>query len=117
MHIAPVSEDSAYALGIPDNSGEFIQAVLPGGPAAEAGLQAGDVVIKVGRYNVSGLQSLSYLFANIAPGTVVPIQFIRNGERRTVNVTVGRRPTEAELQAQLRTPGIKGATDRPVAPD
>ncbi len=104
VQIVPVSEDFADALGIPVNSGEFIQAVQPGEPAAEAGLQAGDVVIKVGGDDVSRDQSLSYLVANIQPGTVVPIEFIRDGDRRTVNVTVGRRPSEEELQAQQFDP-------------
>ncbi len=104
VQIVPVDEDYADALGIPENSGEFIQAVQPGEPAEEAGLRAGDVVITVDGEPITRDQSLSYLVANIAPGTRVPIEFIRDGERQTVRVTVGTRPSREELEAQQFNP-------------
>ena len=100
VQINPVDQDFAEALGIPENSGEFIQSVQPGQAAAAAGLQAGDVVISVNGEAITRSRSLSYIVANIVPGTRVPVEYIRDGERRRATVTVGRRPTEAELRAQ-----------------
>ncbi len=100
VRIQPVTDDLAASLGLPKNRGEFVQAVEPGAAAAAAGIQAGDVVVEVNNKAVTSDQSLSYLVANIAPGTRIPIQLYRNGERRTVNVTVGKRPTEEQLAEQ-----------------
>ena len=101
VRLQPLGEDLADSVGIPHNRGEFIQAVEPTGAAAKAGIQGGDVILKVNGKEVSPEQTLSYIVANTAPGTRVPIELIRNGQRMTVQVTVARRPSEDELaQAQ-----------------
>jgi serine protease Do len=104
VQIQPVTEDFADALGLEERRGEFIQSVQPGEAAERAGLQSGDVVLQVNNQEVTPEQSLSYLVANIAPGTTVPVEIIRDGQRRTLNVTVGRRPSEEELAAQSFNP-------------
>ena len=45
-------------------------------------------------------QTLSYLVANIAPGTTIPVELVREGETRRVTLTVGKRPSEEELRQQ-----------------
>ncbi len=97
IRIQPLNEDLADSLGIPHNRGEFVQAVEPGGAADKAGLQAGDVVLKVNGQDVTPGQTLSYLVANIKPGEKVAIELMRDGARRTVTATVGSRPSEEEL--------------------
>ena len=104
VRIQPLSEDLAESLGLAHNKGEFVQAVEPAQSAAKAGIQAGDVVVKVAGEEVSRDQTLSYLVANTKPGTSIPIELIRNGKRMTVNATVGTRPSEEELQEQQFDP-------------
>ena len=58
----------APALGIASNRGEFVQSVQPGEPAEVAGLQAGDVVLRVDGKEVTPDQTLSFIVANIPPG-------------------------------------------------
>lgn len=100
VNIAPVSDDVADSLGLDRNRGEIVQSVQSGQAADRAGLEAGDIVIGVNNRDVTPEQTLSFLVANIAPGTTVPIELIRNGERRRINVTVGKRPSEDELRQQ-----------------
>ena len=100
VRIQALSEDFADSLGIPHNRGEVVQAVEPGKGAALAGIQPGDVVVRVAGQEVSPQQSLSYIVANTAPGTRIPIELIRDGKRLTVTALVGRRPTEEELAQQ-----------------
>ena len=116
VQIQPVDEDFAEALGIPENSGEFIQAVQPGEAAEDAGLQSGDVVISVNGEDITRDQSLSYLVANISPGTTIPIVYIREGERRSTNLTVGRRPSNDELRAQFNPDEEAGEDFGPEKP-
>ncbi len=104
VRIQPLSEDLADSVGVPHNRGEFVQTVEPGKPAALAGIQSGDVVLKVAGKEVGRDQTLSYIVANIAPGARIPIEFIRDGRRMTVTATVGKRPSEEELAQQTFDP-------------
>ena len=94
---APVNEDLANALGIPQNRGEFINRVMPGGAAASAGIRDGDVVVKIAGQDVTPDNTLSFIVANMRPGTRVPVELIRDGRRMTVTATVGTRPTAEQL--------------------
>ncbi|WP_260927996.1 Do family serine endopeptidase [Novosphingobium sp. 9] len=100
VRIQPISEDMADSLGLPHNKGEFIQSVEPDGPAAKGGMQAGDVVTAVNGKDVTPDQSLSFLVANTAPGSRIPVDVIRNGRKQTLNLTVAKRPSEEDLQQQ-----------------
>ena len=100
VRIQPLNEDIADSLGIAHNRGEFIQGVEPGGAADKAGLKAGDVIMKVNGKDVTPDQTLSYLVANLSPGTRIALDIIRDGKRSTVSATVGRRPSEEELAKQ-----------------
>ena len=119
--IDKVDDDLADSLGLPRNRGEIIQAVQDDGAAAKAGLKPGDIVTKIDGKLVTNDQTLSFLVANIAPGTKIPIELLRDGKPKTVNATVGKRPTEDELrQQQMFDPDAEPETppedtDGPVA--
>jgi serine protease Do len=100
VRVQQITEDLADSLGLPHNRGEFVQAVEPGKGAALAGLQPGDVVLKVAGREVTPQQSLSFIVANTAPGTRIPIEMLREGRSMTVTALVGRRPSEEELAQQ-----------------
>jgi serine protease Do len=112
VQIVPVTEDVADSLGLARNRGELVQTVQPGQAAAAAGLQPGDVVVKVDGQEVSPDNTLSFIVANTAPGKRIPIEVIRNGKRMTLTATVGKRPSEEELAKQTFAPGTPDADDR-----
>ena len=95
--LQPIDEDLAPALGIPKDTGEVVRTVVADGPAARAGLQQGDAIVKVNGQQVTPDQTVSYLVANSPVGQRVPIEIIRNGKRATVYVTLADRPTEETL--------------------
>ena len=104
--VAPNEKDTARkniaeSLGLPKDRGEIVRSVQPGTPAAKAGLQQGDVIVRVNGRDVNPDQTVSYLVANSSVGARVPLEIIRGGRRQTVNVQVGQRPTEEELAKQL----------------
>jgi serine protease Do len=107
-----VTEDVADSLGLARNRGELVQTVQPGQAAAAAGLQPGDVVVKVDNKEVAPDNTLSFIVANTAPGKRIPIEVIRNGKRLTLNATVGKRPSEEELAKQSFGPSQPNADDR-----
>jgi serine protease Do len=103
VSINRVGPDMANALGLPKNRGEIIEGVEPDSPAKAAGFEVGDVVTKVNNKEVMPDQSLSFLVANIAPGTRIPIELYRNGKRRTVSLTVGQFPDAVDLAEEEET--------------
>nr|WP_247711218.1 Do family serine endopeptidase [Qipengyuania vesicularis] len=112
IQIQPVTDDLASSLGLPRNRGEIVQMVQPGEAAARAGIEAGDIVLSVNGRDVTPDQTLSYLVANIAPGTTIPVVVLRDGERQRINVTVGKRPSEEELrQSQMFDPDAEPEED------
>jgi len=107
VRIQPMNEDLADSLGLAHNRGELVQDVVPGKAGALAGIQAGDVVLRVAGQEVTPAQTLSYIVANTAPGTHIPIELIRNGQRMTLTATVGKRPSEEELAQESFDPNAK----------
>jgi serine protease Do len=100
----PIGESEAAALGIPKNQGELVRSVVPGQPADRAGVQQGDVIVRVSGREVTPDETASYLISLVTPGQRVPIEVIRDGRRVTLNATVAQRPTDEELAR------ISGAT-------
>ena len=100
--LQPVDEDLAPALGIPKGTGEVVRTVVAGGPAAQAGIQQGDVIVKINGQQVTPDQTVSYLVANQKVGSKIPVEIIRNAgtanaKHGTVYVTLADRPTEDAL--------------------
>jgi serine protease Do len=112
-----LDEDLAPSLGLPKDSGEIVRSVVAGGPGARAGLQQGDVIVKVNGQPVTPDQTVSYLVANTQAGSRVPLEIIRGGKRATVTVQVGERPPEDQL-AQIGSGATPNGTpdNGPAAP-
>ena len=107
VSLQQLDDDIAASLGVPKNQGELIRGVTAGGPAARAGIEQGDIVVSVAGKPVTPDQTLAFLVANQPVGSRIPLEVIRRGERRTVTVQVGQRPSEEEL---ARLNGIEDAT-------
>ncbi len=106
VQIQPMTASIASAMGLPKDRGEIVAGVEPRGPAEAAGIQRGDVVVRVGGQEVTPENTLSFIVANTPIGSRVPVEVIRNGQRRTLSVTIGERPSE--LLAERRQPGGEG---------
>jgi serine protease Do len=99
VQIQTLSEDIAAGLNLPKDRGAIIARVEPGGPAAKAGLQQGDVVVRVNNQEVTPDASLSFLVAQQPVGARVPIEVIRNGQHLTLTPVLAERPAEDQLTA------------------
>ncbi|HEX8300570.1 Do family serine endopeptidase [Sphingomonas sp.] len=96
--LQPLTPDMADAFGVPKGVGEVISDVKAGEAAQKAGIQNGDVVVRIGGKDVTPDQTVSHLTAGLAPGSRVPFEVIRDGRRQTLNVTLGNRPPEDQLR-------------------
>jgi serine protease Do len=95
--IRQLDSESAEALGLAKNRGELVERVEPGQGAAKAGIQAGDVIVKVNGREVTPDETLSYTVARLPIGSRVPIELYRAGKRMTVTAMLAERPTEEQL--------------------
>jgi S1-C subfamily serine protease len=76
-------------LGInTDVDGVYVMEVAPKGAAAQAGLQKGDVIVKVNGIKVDENAQLAELVARQKPGDKVSLTFVRSGSEQTVDVTL-----------------------------
>lgn len=74
-----VAPDIAASLGLDRPGGVLINQVARGGPAEEAGLQVGDVVVSIGGADIITPQSLRYRLATRRIGETVDLEVLRNG--------------------------------------
>ena len=90
------SVDHAYlGVSIADadtGSGALVGSVQQGQPAAQAGLQEGDVITKVDDKDVTDAASLTAAVRAKSPGDKVQVTFTRDGNSQTVEVTLGELP-------------------------
>jgi serine protease Do len=98
INLDSVKAEFARVYGLPEAKGVIVTDVRdPQGPAGKAGIQNLDIIVEFNNQQVVNAQDLINKVASTQVGQTVPITFLRdtNGklERRTVNVTVGERPS------------------------
>jgi putative serine protease PepD len=75
-------------------NGALVQSVVPGGPAAKAGIRKGDRITTIDGQTVVDPSTLSSAIALKKPGDKVAVQFDRNGLTQSLDVTLGTRPNK-----------------------
>ncbi|WP_420324685.1 DegQ family serine endoprotease [Mameliella sp.] len=110
VRIQDVSEDVADALNLAEAKGALVSDV-PEGPAKEAGVAAGDVIVSFDGVEVVDTRQLVRVVANTPVGKTVRVVVNRDGETQTLKVTLGRRE-----EAQTAVPAAAPSTpDEPPA--
>ena len=73
--------------------GALIAGVLKNGPADEAGIKPGDILLAMDGKTVADSSEMLNLVAALSPGKTVTLTILRNSSERSVKVKVGKRPT------------------------
>jgi len=95
LGVSVISVDANLAAqdNLSVDHGALIASIVPNSAAAQAGLQAGDVIIQIGNQAVNDASSLGDILASKNPGDTVSVTIMRGSQQLTVNATLG------ELQA------------------
>jgi serine protease Do len=93
VRIAPVTKEVAESIGLGKPVGALVQGVEPGTPAEKAGIEAGDIIVKVDGRTVDRSGELPRIIGAAKPGAKATLQVFRRGSYKDVPVTV------AELEA------------------
>ncbi|TXL73030.1 Do family serine endopeptidase [Vineibacter terrae] len=116
--VQDVSQALADAFGLPTPRGALVNNVDKNGPAAEAGLQPGDVVLAIDGVAINRSFDLPPKVADLAPGARSTLDVWRRGETRQLAVVVGALKVEAAAApaAPARGQGRLGLSVRALSP-
>ena len=94
LGILPQDVDAGLAkqFQLPDQNGALVGDVVPGAPAAKAGLQSGDVILAINGKPIADAHGLQLTVSQCAPGSAATIKFLRNGVIKTLVITLGELP-------------------------
>lgn len=107
--IQPVTDGVARSLGLSSDRGTLVAEVVPGSPAAKAGLRAGDVILKAGGKKITELKQLSRLVADTSAGTQMQLEIYRDGATKDIPVIIGRMPGAKQMASiEGMQPGVAG---------
>lgn len=106
VRITPVTRNLAEPLGLKEAEGALVRSVEREGPAAAAGIEPGDVILRYDGKPVVESRDLVEMVTRTRPETTVPIELVRDGQRRTLQVTV----TALELDESDTQPGEAAET-------
>jgi serine protease Do len=109
VRLANVTPPIAERAGHRGDAGAVVTRITPNGPAARAGLRAGDIVLRFNGAEVRDSRALTRMVGDSAVGTTVPLDIVRDGERMTLRATIEL------LQEGEASPRI-AAGDEPRAP-
>ncbi len=99
VRIQAVTPEFAEGFRLDEAKGALISSVTPESPAAEAGLETGDVILSWDGKAVEDLKDLPRLVAFTEVGKTVEVEIWRDGERETLEVMTGRAPGARKLAA------------------
>jgi serine protease Do len=89
VHIQAVTWDIAESLGLNAASGALVASVVPKGPAADAGIQPGDVILKFDGKEINEMRRLPRVVAETPIDKVAPVELWRKGKTLSVTAKVG----------------------------
>jgi serine protease Do len=94
--IQPVDAEIAQSLGLESETGALVASVVPGSPAEKAGIEAGDVIVAVDGDDIAQVKELTRKIAAMSPDAKAEFEVLRNGERKKLDVRIGKTPSEPE---------------------
>lgn len=116
--IQEVNQALANSFGMKEPAGALVSSVEKDGPAAKAGVEPGDVILKVNGKAIANSAELPPYVADIKPGSTAKLEVWRKGETRELTVAVGE--MKATRTASLRADdphGKLGLAVRALLPD
>jgi Do/DeqQ family serine protease len=115
--IQDLTPELAAGFGVKEDAGVLVAEVMKDGPAAAAGLKAGDVITGFGGSAIKDVTDLQKRVAAVEPGRPSPIVVIRDHQPLALSVKVGEQPTDEALAAAESGEDVLGLTVEPLTPE
>jgi serine protease Do len=119
IQTADVNRENYGKYGLRDVRGVAVEKVLENSPAAAAGIQAGDVIVRFDGEEITGVRKLTRLISEVAPDHQVRLTLLRNGRESEVTATLGKRPAPKFESGNFNfdMPVAPGKIEMPDLPD
>ncbi len=104
VQIQEVTPEIAQSFGRADLAGALVAGVSPGGPAARAGIEQGDVILKVDRHDIVRMRDLPLIVAETPIGEPAEVTVWRHGRDLSLHPVIGEMPASsavAELEPSV----------------
>jgi S1-C subfamily serine protease len=101
--VQPITSTLAESLGLSRVGGAIVSSITEDGAADRAGLEPGDVILRVDGHQIDDSNDLRNRISSRAPGTEVTLDVVRDGRERRLRATL------AELEAEAETAGSRPA--------
>ena len=116
--IQEVNQALAQNFGLKEPGGALVSTVEKGSPGAKAGLEPGDVILKLDGKEISRSGDLPPMVSSIKPGTKITLEVWRNGSRKELTATVGalnEKNVVASADKESVAKGKLGVAVRPLS--
>src|SRR5262249_26056043 len=100
VQIQAVTKDIADSLGLKQAEGALVAEPQPGSPAEKAGIKSGDVIMSVNGTPVKDSRDLARHVAQLAPGTSAKFDIMRDGQSKSISLTLGELPNQQQAKAE-----------------
>ena len=102
-------------MGLKQAQGALVADPQKDGPAAKAGVEAGDVITAANGQSVKDARELARIIGGFAPGSTVKLDVLHKGKSKVVSLTLGQLPNDQQAKADIEADGKASAqgTDVP----
>ena len=115
VSIDQVPKDVAESLGLSEAKGALVRGVEPGSPAAKAGLEPGDIILKFDGRAIEKSVDLPRLVGNTRPGASSTLSVFRRGSAKELTIVIGEMEAEKVANATPKGAGPQGKATPSVA--
>jgi serine protease Do len=105
VSIQSVTPDLARAMKLEERQGALVSEVVPGGPAAKAGIRQGDVIVAFNGESIKGSHDLPAVVAKTPVGQEATVTLRRDGKTQKLPVMVGKLPSERVAREESNPTG------------
>lgn len=123
VQIQDVTADEAKALGWEAPRAAKVVAAVEGGPGAQAGLLAGDIIVSIDGVEIATARGLADAISGKPPGAEVTLRLLREGRENRIKLPLGVRPASLDEPSKDTTtcrrymPSVGKTVEVPCAPE
>jgi membrane-associated protease RseP (regulator of RpoE activity) len=116
VQVQDLTRSLKRAMDLEGVDGALVNGVEDGSPADDAGVRKGDVIVRVGRTDTPGASELTRAIRKMKAGDNTTVTVVRDGDRKTLSVTLGSRPDEERYEIRIPRGGRWVPDDKDMPP-
>jgi serine protease Do len=114
VQVQEITKENYSKYGLDSVKGVAVEEVVKDSPAAQAGIQPGDVIIRFNREEVTSVRKLRRLISEVAPDHQAKITVLRKGKEYEFNVTIGKKPGSRAENVKILMPKLPEKIEVPL---